>query len=102
MRAPLNNLAQLIVVHRKAAVLCLAGLIYYVFATELHGMLKPPDEDDEAEPPVKRRKVPITPGMAMTYLYEPTKTGGVKELQSIPVKAPSHRLITSTDNRYAS
>lgn len=38
----------------------------------------------------------------MTYLYEPTPGGGVKEAGSIPVKAPSHRLMTTTDSRYAS
>lgn len=81
--------------------ICLAGLIYYVFATELAGMLKPKEEDEE-EPPLRRKKVPITPWMAMTYLYEPTKGGGVKEYNSIPVAAPSHRLMTSTDSRYAS
>ena len=82
--------------------LCLAGLIYYVFATELANMLKTKEEDEEEEPPVRRKKVPTTPGMAMTYLYEPTKTGGVKEYHSIPVNAPSHRLMTTTDSRYAS
>ena len=40
--------------------------------------------------------------MAMTYLYEPTKGGGVVEAGAIPVKAPSNPLLTSTDNRYAS
>ena len=92
---------KLTAVHRKAAVICLAALVYYVLATELHDMLKPPDKD-EKEPKINRRKIPITPGMGMTYLYEPTKLGGVKELQSIPVKAPSHRLMTSTDSRFAS
>lgn len=66
------------------------------------GMLKPKDKDEDDEPPVRRKKVPVTPGMAMTYLYEPTKKGGVKEYNSIPVQAPSHRLMTSTDSRYAS
>jgi hypothetical protein len=40
--------------------------------------------------------------MAMTYLYEPTADGGVKEAGAIPTHAPSHRLMTTTDNRYAS
>lgn len=40
--------------------------------------------------------------MAMTYLYEPTGNGGVVEAGTIPVHAPSHRLLTTTDNRYAS
>ena len=89
-----------LIVHRKAAVIALAGLIYYVFATELANMLKP-EENEEKEPPVRRKKVPTTPGMAMTYLYEPTKKG-IKEYHSIPVSAPSHRLMTSEDSRFAS
>ena len=44
-------------VHRKAAVICLAGLIYYVFATELAGMLKPKPKDEQ-EPPLRRKRVP--------------------------------------------
>ena len=76
--------------------------MYYILATELHDMLKPPDKDEDKEPPIKRKKVPITPGMGVTYLYEPTRRGGVKELQSIPVKVPSHRLMTSADSRFAS
>lgn len=46
-------------VHRKAAVVALAALIYYVFATELTGMLKPKEKDPDDEPPARRKKVPI-------------------------------------------
>jgi len=42
-----------------------------------------------------------TPGMAMTYIYEPNGDG-VVETGQMPTKAPSHRLTTSLDSRYAS
>ena len=103
--------------------------MYYVLATELSSMLKAKDEDEDEEDDqaVKRKDTPRVssssagpvlppklpaglmlthvrcqgPGMAMTYIYEPTRAGGVKEAGSIPVKAPSNRLLTSTDGRFA-
>ena len=42
-----------------------------------------------------------TPGMAMTYIYEPNGNG-VVETGQMPTKAGSHRLTTSLDSRYAS
>ena len=45
-------------VHRKAAVVALAGLIYYVFATELAGMLKPKEQESKDDPPVRKKVVP--------------------------------------------
>lgn len=44
-------------VNQKAAIVCLAMLIYYIFASELSSMLQPKDEDEE-EKPKKRKKVP--------------------------------------------
>ncbi|WWC87317.1 uncharacterized protein L201_002206 [Kwoniella dendrophila CBS 6074] len=86
---------------RKVAVICLAGLIYYVFATELAAMLKFKTEEEENKPAKKRKKIPTTPGMAMTYIYEPDGIS-IKPSGAIPTKAPSHRLMTSLDSRYAS
>ncbi|WVF70440.1 hypothetical protein IAT40_005230 [Kwoniella sp. CBS 6097] len=86
--------------HRKLAVICLAGLIYYIFAMEFKAMLEVKKEDEE-KPAKKRKKIPTTPGMAMTYFYEPVNDG-VKEHMAVPTKAPSHRLMNTFDNRYAS
>ncbi|CAD6565509.1 MAG: hypothetical protein TREMPRED_001416, partial [Tremellales sp. Tagirdzhanova-0007] len=60
--------------------------MYYVLATELSSMLKAKDEDEDEEDDqaVKRKDTPRGPGMAMTYIYEPTRAGGVKEAGSIP------------------
>ncbi|KAK4688620.1 hypothetical protein P7C73_g1485, partial [Tremellales sp. Uapishka_1] len=88
-------------VHRPAAVICLAAMIYYELATAINGMLKVKQEDKPPRP-LRRKPVPQTPGMGMTYIYETTADGGVAEAASIPVKAPTHRLMTSTDSRYAS
>ncbi|WWC67524.1 uncharacterized protein I206_101432 [Kwoniella pini CBS 10737] len=86
--------------HRKIAVICLAGLIYYIFAIEITSMLKPKYKEEETSAK-KRKKIPTTPGMAMTYIYE--KDGSsVKPSGAIPTKSPSHRLMTSLDSRYAS
>ncbi|KAI9635424.1 uncharacterized protein MKK02DRAFT_44113 [Dioszegia hungarica] len=89
-------------VHKTLAAICLAGLIYWLIATRLADMMKPPDEPEPEISAARRRKVPTGPGMAMTYLFEPTANGGVVEAGTIPVQAPSHRLMTSMDNRYAS
>ncbi|WRT65174.1 uncharacterized protein IL334_002117 [Kwoniella shivajii] len=86
--------------HKKIAVMCLAGLIYYIFAMELAEMLKPKHKEEDG-PAKKREKIPTTPGMAMTYIYEPDGSS-VKESGAIPTKSPSHRLMTSLDSRYAS
>ncbi|KAK6904169.1 hypothetical protein I203_107685 [Kwoniella mangroviensis CBS 8507] len=88
---------------RKIAVVCLAGMIYYVFAMEITEMLKPKSKevDDDDKTAKKRKKIPTTPGMAMTYIYEPNGQS-VNEAGAIPTKAPSHRLMTSLDSRYAS
>nr|XP_019005576.1 uncharacterized protein I203_02433 [Kwoniella mangroviensis CBS 8507]OCF69037.1 hypothetical protein I203_02433 [Kwoniella mangroviensis CBS 8507] len=90
-------------VQRKIAVVCLAGMIYYVFAMEITEMLKPKSKevDDDDKTAKKRKKIPTTPGMAMTYIYEPNGQS-VNEAGAIPTKAPSHRLMTSLDSRYAS
>ncbi|WVQ83923.1 hypothetical protein IAT38_006067 [Cryptococcus sp. DSM 104549] len=85
---------------KTAGVGCLCAWIYYIFATQLAAMLfiKP---DDEEKPAKERKKVPTTPGMAMTYIYEPSGDG-VTPAGAIPTKAPSHRLTTTFDSRYAS
>lgn len=84
--------------------------------------MKPPDPDEDNQPAVRRKKVPKVrfhrckgkvslscyvadnqgPGMGVTYIYEPNGTGGVVQAGVMPVQAPSHRLMTSTDTRYAS
>ncbi|WWC59034.1 uncharacterized protein I303_101580 [Kwoniella dejecticola CBS 10117] len=87
--------------HRKIAVVCLAGLIYHIFAMEIANMLKPEHKEEDG-PAKKRKKIPTTPGMAMTYLYETPDGHTVKPSGAIPTKAPSHRLMTSLDSRYAS
>ncbi|WWD21921.1 hypothetical protein CI109_106409 [Kwoniella shandongensis] len=58
-------------------------------------------EEEEEKPAQSRKKIPTTPGMAMTYIYEPTPLGP-KPAGAIPTKSPSHRLMTSLDSRYAS
>jgi hypothetical protein len=46
-----------LIVNQKAAVVCLAMLIYYIFATELAGMLKLKTEEKE-EKALRRKKIP--------------------------------------------
>ncbi|ORY34699.1 hypothetical protein BCR39DRAFT_121771 [Naematelia encephala] len=86
--------------HKKIAAVCLAALIYYVVATEMANMLKFPE--DKKEKAKKRKRIPMGPGMGVTYLYEPNGDGSVVQQGIIPVKEPTNRLITSTDSRYAS
>ncbi|KAK8846614.1 hypothetical protein IAR55_005700 [Kwoniella newhampshirensis] len=87
-------------VNRKIAVVCLAGYIYYTFAMHLAEMLKVEKKEEEG-PAKKKKKIPAGPGMAMTYIYEPTPEGP-KEAGAFPTRSPSHRLTTSFDSRYAS
>ncbi|RXK37920.1 hypothetical protein M231_04809 [Tremella mesenterica] len=86
--------------HRGAAVLCLAALIWFVLATELGGMFDP-KIDEDVEPSFKKPQIPTTPGLGLTYIYEPSK-GGVAPTGAFPLRAPTNRLLTSLDNRYAS
>ncbi|KAL7422910.1 hypothetical protein Q5752_002207 [Cryptotrichosporon argae] len=87
--------------YRPAAAVALAALIYYTLATRLHALLEPKPKELK-EPPARRPKVKVEPGMAMAYLYEPTAGGDVDALAAVPVRAGMSRLISSTDRRYAS
>ncbi|AFR94785.2 hypothetical protein C343_02870 [Cryptococcus neoformans C23] len=87
-------------VSKKVAVGCLMAWIYYIVVGYLTGLLAVP-KDDEEKPAKERKKIPTTPGMAITYLYEPDGNS-VKPTGNIPTRAPSHRLTTTYDSRYAS
>ncbi|WVO15653.1 hypothetical protein L204_103313 [Cryptococcus depauperatus] len=86
-------------VSRALAVGCLLAWIYYVMVGQLNAMLEVKKEDEE-KPAKERKAIPIGPGMAMTYLYEPDG-GNLKPTGNIPTKAPSNRLMTSLNSRYA-
>ncbi|WVR04349.1 hypothetical protein IAU60_001350 [Kwoniella sp. DSM 27419] len=86
---------------RRMAVFALAAAIYYIVAMEIKSMLAVKAKDDDDKPAKKRRKIPTTPGMGMTYLYEPNGRS-VAPSMAVPTKAPTHRLMTSLDSRYAS
>lgn len=45
-------------VHKTLAAICLAGLIYWLIATRLADMMKPPDEPEPEISAARRRKVP--------------------------------------------
>jgi hypothetical protein len=40
--------------------------------------------------------------MGITYIYEPVGKGIVQPTGQMPTKAPTHRLTTSLDSRFAS
>jgi hypothetical protein len=90
------------------------AFVYYVFATQLFKLFNPEESEDEFKP-VKRKGVSLvcpefdgdcadkqTPGMGMTYIYEPVGKGIVQPTGQMPTKAPTHRLTTSLDSRFAS
>lgn len=90
------------------------AFLYYIFATQLFKLFNPEEPEEEFRPlrpkgfslvchvPSKKEVANgKTPGMAMTYIYEPNGNG-VVETGQMPTKAGSHRLTTSLDSRYAS
>jgi len=96
--------------------ICLVAFVYYVFATQLFKLFNPEEPEEEFKP-IKRKGVSLvcvslvliysgtdwqTPGMGMTYIYEPVGKGVVQPTGQMPTKAPTHRLTTSLDSRYAS
>ncbi|ODN75244.1 hypothetical protein L202_06436 [Cryptococcus amylolentus CBS 6039] len=86
-------------VSKTLAIGCLAAWIYYVVAAQLAAMLAVKKEDEE-KPAKEKQKIPTGPGMALTYLYEPDGDW-VKPAGNIPTKAPTNRLMTSFESRYA-
>ncbi|KGB75085.2 hypothetical protein CNBG_0923 [Cryptococcus deuterogattii R265] len=88
-------------ISKKIAVGCLMAWIYYIVVGYLTGLLAVPKEDED-RPANERKNIPTTPGMAITYLYEPDGKDSVKPAGHIPTRAPSHRLTTTYDSRYAS
>jgi hypothetical protein len=88
------------------------AFLYYIFATQLFKLFNPEEPEEEFRP-LKPKGFSLvcpfqmevangkTPGMAMTYIYEPNGDG-VVETGQMPTKAGSHRLTTSLDSRYAS
>lgn len=51
--------------------------IYYIVVGYLTGLLALPKEDEE-KPAKQRKNTPTTPGVAITYLYEPDGKDSVK------------------------
>lgn len=71
-------------VSKKVAVLCLAMLIYYVFATELAGMLKM-KKDEEDDPAQKRRKVPDVSNPIISNQWSQLTATGSRCIRHLPL-----------------
>ncbi len=105
LREPGSIADPYIAVHRKAAVVCLAVLLYYVFATELIAMLKPKEDDEDEISGLKRKKKPQVSRTSLSFgllraLHDRSSLNTADQRSSGPWNGDDIHLRANQEGRY--